>query len=55
VITDQAGLPYPAIPFPQVGEWLSPIPAIVAAQLFTLEMARRRGIDPERPRGASAR
>jgi glucosamine--fructose-6-phosphate aminotransferase (isomerizing) len=53
VITDQVGLPYPAIPFPEVGEWLSPIPAIVAAQLFTLEMARRRGIDPERPRGLS--
>ena len=51
VVTDQAGLPFPSIPIPEIGEWLSPIPAIVAAQLFTLEMALRRGVDPEHPRG----
>lgn len=51
LITDQTDSDFPVIPIPEVGEWLSPIPAIVAAQLFTLEMALCRGVDPEHPRG----
>lgn len=32
-------------------EWLSPLPAIVAAQLFTYYLTRARGYDPDQPRG----
>lgn len=32
-------------------EWLSPITAILPAQLFTAALARAKGLDPERPRG----
>ena len=31
-------------------EWLSPIPAIVAAQIFTYHLTRAKGADPDRPR-----
>jgi glucosamine--fructose-6-phosphate aminotransferase (isomerizing) len=34
-------------------EWLSPIPAIVAGQLFALALALARGLDPDAPRGLS--
>lgn len=34
-------------------EWLSPIPVMVAAQLFTYHLAVAKGIDPDRPRGLS--
>lgn len=50
-ITDDDGLPIEHITVPRVPEWLSPIPAIVAAQLFTMEIARSRGVDPQQPRG----
>ena len=43
-----AGLAMPA-----VEEWLSPIVAIVPAQLWALELARARGVDPDLPRGLS--
>ena len=36
---------------PDVPEWLSPIVAIVPAQLFALHLARVRGYDVEAPRG----
>lgn len=36
-----------------IPEWLSPIPAMVAAQLFTYHLAVAKGIDPDRPRGLS--
>jgi glucosamine--fructose-6-phosphate aminotransferase (isomerizing) len=36
---------------PSTPEWLSPIPAIVAAQLFTYRLALARGLDPDHPRG----
>lgn len=34
-----------------VPEWLSPIPAIVAAQLFSYHLTLAKGLDPESPRG----
>jgi glucosamine--fructose-6-phosphate aminotransferase (isomerizing) len=34
-------------------EWTTPIPAIVAAQLFTYHLAVAKGLDPDRPRGLS--
>ena len=32
-------------------EWLSPIPAIIPAQLFCYHLARAKGYDTEDPRG----
>jgi glucosamine--fructose-6-phosphate aminotransferase (isomerizing) len=40
------------LPFPDVlPEWLSPLIAIIPAQLFCLGLARAKGLDGERPRG----
>ena len=39
-----------AIPIPTVEEWLSPIVATVAAQLFSYHLAVARGNDPDAPR-----
>jgi glucosamine--fructose-6-phosphate aminotransferase (isomerizing) len=50
-VTDQANLAGRTVVVPRVAEWLTPIPAIVAAQVFTVAIAELRGIDPERPRG----
>jgi glucosamine--fructose-6-phosphate aminotransferase (isomerizing) len=50
-VTDDPNLSFGSIVVPRVAEWLSPIPAIVAAQTFAAAMADLRGIDPERPRG----
>jgi glucosamine--fructose-6-phosphate aminotransferase (isomerizing) len=36
---------------PGTPEWLSPIPAVVAGQLFALAQATLRGYDPDQPRG----
>ncbi|MFV1963392.1 MAG: glucosamine--fructose-6-phosphate aminotransferase, partial [Acidimicrobiia bacterium] len=33
-----------------VPEWITPIPAIVGAQLFTYHLAVAKGLDPNRPR-----
>jgi glutamine---fructose-6-phosphate transaminase (isomerizing) len=42
------------LPFPDVlPEWLSPLIAILPAQLFCLELARAKGLDGEQPRGLS--
>lgn len=41
-----------AIP-PGIPEWLSPIVAVVAGQLWCLELALARGLDPDSPRGLS--
>lgn len=38
---------------PAVPEWLSPLVAIVPAQLFAYHLARARGLDPEAPRNLS--
>ncbi len=41
-----------ALPVPSgLAEWLSPIAAIVPAQLHAMHLAVARGLDPERPRG----
>jgi len=32
-------------------EWLSPIPAIIPAQLFCYHLTRAKGYDTEQPRG----
>lgn len=50
-VTDEPSLSEPSLVIPPTEEWLSPIPAIVAGQLFTEALARVRGIDPEQPRG----
>jgi glucosamine--fructose-6-phosphate aminotransferase (isomerizing) len=50
-ITDDHELAGDSIVVPKVAEWLTPIPAIVAAQMFTLAMAELRGVDSENPRG----
>jgi glucosamine--fructose-6-phosphate aminotransferase (isomerizing) len=40
-----------ALPLPQgIPEWLSPIPAIVAGQLFACHLTRIKGYDTEQPR-----
>ena len=41
------------IPLPAVPEWISPIPAIVAAQLFTYHLGSIKGLDTDQPRGLS--
>jgi len=38
------------VPLPRVPEWLSPIVAIVPAQLFAYHLALARGLDTENPR-----
>ncbi len=43
-----AWMPAPALP-----EWLAPIGLIVPGQLLTEALARRLGLDPDRPRGLS--
>lgn len=51
---DTLGLSDAAIRLPtNVLEWISPIPAIVAAQLFTFHLAVAKGLDPDRPRSLS--
>ncbi len=40
-----------AIPLPAVPEWLSPMVAVLPGQVFGLELARARDLDPDRPRG----
>jgi glucosamine--fructose-6-phosphate aminotransferase (isomerizing) len=40
------------IPLPDdIPEWLSPIPAIIPAQLFCYHLTRAKGYDTEQPRG----
>lgn len=41
------------IRFPNAPEWLSPIPAIITAQLFTYHLTLTQGNDPDEPRGLS--
>jgi glucosamine--fructose-6-phosphate aminotransferase (isomerizing) len=50
-ISDAADCPAnQVIRVPAVAEWLSPIPAIVAAQVFTYHLTVARGQNPDRPR-----
>lgn len=41
------------IPLANMPEWVSPIPAIVAAQLFTYHLGTIKGLDTDQPRGLS--
>jgi len=50
-ISNEGDLPYESVPIPAGPEWLTPLTAILPAQRLTAELARVRGIDPERPRG----
>jgi glutamine---fructose-6-phosphate transaminase (isomerizing) len=51
-VADFAGLG-DVVTLPQVPEWLSPLVAIVPAQLFAYHLARARGLDTENPRNLS--
>jgi glutamine---fructose-6-phosphate transaminase (isomerizing) len=42
-----------ALPGPRLPEWLAPLGLIVPGQLLTESLARRLGLDPDRPRGLS--
>jgi glutamine---fructose-6-phosphate transaminase (isomerizing) len=42
-----------AVPGPRLPEWLAPLGLIVPGQLLTEALSRRRGIDPDSPRGLS--
>ena len=51
-ISDRDDLPVEyLLKIPTTPEWLSPIPAIVAAQVLTYHLTVARGYDPDRPRG----
>lgn len=51
-ISDRDDLPAEyLLKIPKTPEWLSPIPAIVAAQVFTYHLTVARGYNPDRPRG----
>lgn len=52
-VSNATGLDGPVLRFPEVDEWLSPIPAIVLAQLFTYWLTIVQGNDPDNPRGLS--
>jgi glucosamine--fructose-6-phosphate aminotransferase (isomerizing) len=41
------------IPIANMPEWVSPIPTIVAAQLFTYHLGTIKGLDTDQPRGLS--
>jgi glucosamine--fructose-6-phosphate aminotransferase (isomerizing) len=40
-----------AMPLPSMPEWVSPIAAVVAGQLFAGALAEVNGLDPDKPRG----
>ena len=49
---DALALAETPLPLPAgVPEWLSPLLAVVLGQLFTLELIKAKGLDPDRPRG----
>jgi glutamine---fructose-6-phosphate transaminase (isomerizing) len=52
ILSDSPGLAEigTVVPLPGVPEWLSPLVAIVPAQLFAYHLARARGLDTENPR-----
>lgn len=49
-VTALASSPAPIELPPAVPEWLSPIVAIVPGQILAVEVAKARGLDPDRPR-----
>ncbi|MCP3975403.1 MAG: SIS domain-containing protein [bacterium] len=52
-VTDTSGAFDHLLPIPNSPEWLSPIPAIIAGQLFSYYTAHAKGHDPDEPRGLS--
>lgn len=51
-VPETLGLTPSAILLPAtVAEWITPIPAIVGAQLFAFHLSVAKGMDPDRPRG----
>ncbi len=53
-LSDQSDFPGSVrLAVPSLPEWISPLPAAVAAQLFAFHLARARGLDPDRPRHLS--
>jgi glucosamine--fructose-6-phosphate aminotransferase (isomerizing) len=40
-----------ALRLPEMPEWVSPIAAVVAGQLFAGALAEVNGLDPDKPRG----
>ena len=52
-LTNRGAVDGPSLRFPVIDEWLSPIPAIVLAQLFTYWLTVEQGNDPDNPRGLS--
>jgi glucosamine--fructose-6-phosphate aminotransferase (isomerizing) len=51
-ISDHSDFPASlTLEIPSAPEWVSPLPAAVAAQLFAFHLARVRNLDPDRPRG----
>jgi glucosamine--fructose-6-phosphate aminotransferase (isomerizing) len=55
LISDEPGLmEYANLPMhlpPGMPEWLTPLVAVLPGQLFSLELARSRGLDPDSPTG----
>lgn len=51
--TDPGDIPGQVMGFSATDEWLSPIPAIIVAQLFTYWLTIEQGNDPDTPRGLS--
>ena len=49
-VTALATSPAPIELPPAVPEWLSPIVAVIPGQILAVELARARGLDPDRPR-----
>ncbi|HEX6299316.1 MAG TPA: SIS domain-containing protein [Acidimicrobiia bacterium] len=50
---DREDIPGHVMRFSAADEWLSPIPAIIVAQLFTYWLTIEQGNDPDNPRGLS--
>lgn len=55
IISDDASLlsqAHLALPIPRnLPEWLSPLIAVLPGQVFSLELTRAKGLDPDRPEG----
>ncbi len=43
------------LPVTQVPEWSSPLVTVLPAQVLAVELARARGVDPDHPRGLTAK
>lgn len=50
---DRGDIPGQVVGFSAAEEWLTPVPAIIVAQLFTYWLTVEQGNDPDNPRGLS--